>query len=149
MVSHPFKKIRLRWGELMKLFNVFIRPIIEYCCVIYHPLLTQAQSNEIERMQRQAVKLAYGWDKSYSQLCEEKGILSLKKRRENFIDRFIMKTSISDRFGSVWFPLRDTDVHNIRDRRPYKETKAKTSRYYNSPLSFMRRRANDLCAGNT
>ena len=41
--------------ELLSLFNVFVRPVIEYCCTIYHPLLTGAQSDEIEKMQRQVV----------------------------------------------------------------------------------------------
>ena len=58
-------------NELFKLFNVYIRPVIEYCSVIYHPLLTKAQSNEIERYQKQAVKLSFGWNKHYSEICEE------------------------------------------------------------------------------
>ena len=36
-------------NELISLFNVFIRPVIEYCCVVYHPLLTVTQSNAEEK----------------------------------------------------------------------------------------------------
>ena len=55
-VEHIKKKFRARfWAlvhlrnsglcgdQIIQLFNVFLRPIIEYCCIIYHPLLTKAQ----------------------------------------------------------------------------------------------------------
>ena len=128
--------------ELMSLFNVFVRPVIEFCSVIYHPLLTKGQSEELEKMQKQAAKLAFGWEKSYTVICAEQGIETLKTRREKY--NFIIKTLNTERFSSSWFPLREQNNHNLRDRRPYTETQAKTQHYYNSPLSFMRRRANDL-----
>ena len=131
-------------NELMNLFNIFVRPIIEYCCVIYHPLLTVSQSDEIEKMQRQAAKLAFGWHKSYDVICAEQNIQTLKTRREAYIDSFTLKALRSNRFSTSWFPLRDQTEHDLRDRRPYRETRARTKRFFNSPLSFMRRRANDL-----
>ena len=134
-------------AELMSLFNIFVRPVIEYCSLIYHPLLTLAQSETLERMQKQAVKLAYGWDQSYETICDNKGIETLKKRREKYIDRFVSKTLLNSRFSNTWFPVRDPAAMNIRGRRNYIETRARTSRYYNSPLSYMRRRANDLLTG--
>ena len=129
---------------MLNYFFVFIRPVIEYCCVVYHPLLTVCQSNELERMQKQAVKLAFGWEKDYKTICAEKGIQTMKARREAYIDKFVQKTVNSPRFGEEWYPLRDPTGYNIRDRRPFRETNARTQRYYNSPLSFLRRRANDL-----
>ena len=131
-------------AELMSFFEVFIRPVIEYCSLIYHPLLTVAQEKEIEKLQKHAVRLAFGWDNTYEEICQIRNISTLKKRREIYIDGFIMKNVLHHRFKDSWFPLRDADTHNIRDRRPYHETRSKTSRYYNSPLSFLRRSANDL-----
>ena len=78
--------------ELVSLFNVFIRPAIEFCRVIYHSLLTRAQSGEIECMQRQVVKLAYGYDLSYAAACELHGITTLEERREKQVDKFAQKT---------------------------------------------------------
>ena len=57
-----------------------------------------------------------------------------------------MKTTASNRFAETWFPLRDMNDHNIRGKKVYYETQAKTARYFNSPLAFMRRRANALTA---
>lgn len=138
------KRAGISGNELFKIFNVFLRPIIEYCCIVYHPLLTTTQSNIIEKMQKQVVKLAFGWDRDYYVVCAEQDIQTLKKRRENYIDNFVMKAVRSSRFKEAWFPLREPDIYNLRGRRPFIETKAKTKRYYCSPLSFMRRRANDI-----
>ena len=138
------KRSGISGDDLFKLFNVFIRPVIEFCSVIYHPLLTKKQSSTLERMQRQATRLAYGWDISYQDICAIKGITTLEERRTNYIDCFVRKTLQNPRFSNSWFPLRDRDQHNIRDRKIYQETRSRTQRYYNSPLSFLRRRANYL-----
>ena len=60
------------------------------------------------------------------------------------MDRFVAKNVNNVRFREDWFPLRDLEGPDVRDRRVFKETCARTSRYYNSPLAFMRRRANDI-----
>ena len=95
-------------------------------------------------MRKQAAKLAYGFNIDYHSLCQLKGIESLKTRREKYIDRFVMKSMSNTRFNDDWFPLRDQGQMEIRNRRNIAETRARTARYYNSPLAYMRRRANDL-----
>ena len=111
----------------MAMFNVFVRPIIEFCAVIYHPLLTITQSNALERMQKQTVKLAYGWNTDYVTVCAAQGIKSLKQRREEYINRFITKAFENPRFSSSWFPSRDEDLRGIRSRRNLVETRAPVS----------------------
>ena len=108
-------------------------------------MLTVAQNNEIERMQRQVFKLAFGKEKSYLTLCEENGYSTLKERRCAYIDKFVCKAIQNERFSDSWFPKREANGdHGLRNARIYHETRSRTNRHYNSPLSFMRRRANDL-----
>ena len=61
------------------------------------------------------------------------------------MDKFIDKAMRNERFSQVWFPFREqlTD-RELRHTRIYYETKARTKRYFNSPLATMRRRANDM-----
>ena len=70
--------------------------------------------------------------------------MTLKKRRELYIDKFVLKAIDNPRYKNSWFPRREEDQYNLRARRPYVEIRAKTLRYYNSPLAYMKRRANDL-----
>ena len=129
--------------ELFSLYTVFVRPVIEFCAVVYHSLLTSQQSIALERLQKQVIKLAYGWELSYQEACSRYGIESLEDRRKLMLDRFVAKTLRNPRFAEDWYPLRQ-DGPNVRNRRIYMETCARTNRYYNSPLALMRRRANDM-----
>ena len=141
------KRSGFKGKELFELYSIFIRPVIEFCSVIYHSLLTATQTLAIERLQKQVVKLCFGWDNSYTETCALNGITSLEQRRKDGVDRFVLKTVNSKRFAPEWYPLRQAGPE-VRDRRIYYETAARTSRYYNSPLSYMRRRANDLLTGD-
>ena len=118
-----------------------------YCSVVYHSMLTVSQAETIEKMQRQAVRLAFGYRKGYAQLCEENNIETLEYRRSRQVDRFVQKCLTNPRYRDNWFPTRDLNGPEVRDRRIYLEANARTSRFFNSPLSFFKRRANDLLCG--
>ena len=100
--------------------------------------------HEQKALQKQVLKLAFGWGHSYQTMCQIQDIRTLEERRIECIDRFIAKSVNNDRFKESWFPLRTIEGPDVRGRRVFKETCARTSRYYNSPLAFMRRRANDI-----
>ena len=80
----------------------------------------------------------------YQDTCDLHNIESLEQRRKKYIDRFVAKATRNERFAEEWFPQREEAGPEVRERRVFHETYARTNRYYNSPLSFMRRRANDL-----
>lgn len=138
------RRAGFKGDQLLKLFNIFLRPVIEFCCVVYHPLLTATQSDEIERMQKQVVKLAYGYEKSYATICTERNISTLKQRREERVDRFAQKSLKNPRFAPTWYPDRAYEGPNIRSLRRIQEARARTTRFFNSPLANLRRRANTL-----
>ena len=137
------KKSGFKAKELFDLYKIFIRPVIEFCAVVYHSMLTNKQVLEIERLQKQVVKLVFGWEQSYTDICQRYNIETLEERRKTMLDRFVMKTTANPRFSESWYPLR-LPGPEVRDRRIYMEATARTHRYYNSPLATMRRRANDL-----
>ena len=137
------RKAGFKGSDLFDMYKIFVRPIIEFCSTVYHSLLTLTQSEELERLQKQAVKLAYSWEDSYATLCETHSISTLSQRRKEAVDRLVKKTIQNERIAG-WYPIREHMDYNIRGRRIYYETCARTTRYYNSPLSLMRRRANDM-----
>ena len=75
----------------------------------------------------------------------------LEVRRQRRFDAFVRKSAASPRFGLAWFPVRAEDRHGLRSRREIVETAAATRRLFMSPLSAMRRKANELgivsCSG--
>ena len=131
--------------KLFKLYAAMIRPTLETNCVIFHPMLNKGQAAELERLQKQAVKLCFGWNSPYEEICVMNNIDSLAQRRERRIRRFVSKAMMNRKFASRWFVRRPEIENDLRNRRPFVENKAKTERYKNRPLVYMQKIANDLC----
>ena len=132
-----------RGQVLYRLYCCYLRSIIEYCSVVYHPMLTLEQENEVERMHNLAIKVCFGFDKPSDQLKEEQGIESLAARRRRRFDVFLRRALSNPRFKR-WFPPRDGVRTGLRRTRQIKEARSLTWRRFYSPLEALRRRANEL-----
>ena len=69
--------------NLIDVYKLFIQSLLEYYCVSWHSSLTQAQTDDIERVQRTSLKVILGQSYSqYENALETCGLESLSKRRE-------------------------------------------------------------------
>ena len=125
--------------ELAVVYRTVIRPVLDYCAVVYHPMLNDEQDQAVERMQAQALKCIYGYKDSYAVMREKAGVPTHRARRIELCDTFAEKAARSARFQS-WFPLRT--ARSGRRGEEYQEFQARTDRLYNSPLYYFRRRLN-------
>ena len=142
------KRAGIQGQRLLKLYNVFVRSIIETNSVVYHPMMNKSQTAAIERMQKLAVKLCFGFDRHYEEICVTEGIKTLEERRTEAITKFTRKCIDNPRFANKWFIERQAVGTNIRNRRPFIELKARTTKYFNSPLLHIQRTANDIMTTN-
>ena len=101
-----------------------LRPLIEYCNVIYNSMLSVEQSDRLESLQRKALRIIYGFDKDYNTLMEVAGVETLKKRRDDASLKFATKLVNSDRFCNM-FPLNYQHNFNTRKRKKYQGTQRK------------------------
>ena len=128
------KKAGFKSHELVKVYECMLRPIAEYCSCVFYSMITKRDSDELERIQRQALKIIFGYNNSYSQLLEKSGLIRLSEGRENAFLKMSIKLSGDYRFKN-WFPKR---VYRHHEPRPgadvYKLYGASTNRYMNSPL---------------
>ena len=129
--------------NLFRLYACYVRSIIEYRSPVYHSLLTVGQEDQLERLQRHAIRVCYGYEVPVEVHMEASEISTLKARRIKRVDKFIGKVATNPRF-SEWFPPRDGAGRDLRNRREIQETSALTNRRFNSPLAFIKRRANEL-----
>ena len=51
------KYVGVNTEDLLEVYKLFIRSIIEYCSVVYHSRLTEEQSNKIERIQKTCLRV--------------------------------------------------------------------------------------------
>lgn len=122
--------------QLFKLYCCYILSMIEYCSPVYHSLLNTGQGTALERLQRHALRVCFGYESPVEHWMQQFNISSLKDRRSRRCDAFLQKAASNPMFAPSWFPPREGVVRNLRKRRPIHETQAGTLRRFNSPLAF-------------
>ena len=135
------RKSGLRESELLRVYEIYIRPTVEYSAPIYHPMLTGAQETQLERLQFFALKNIYGFMYSHRELLNISKIATLKQRREEICFKFAKKTAANPRF-SAWFPTR-TNSRVRKNKEHYVEMNVRTDRRKNSPIFYYRRILNE------
>ena len=68
--------------QLLKVYVTYIRPLLEYCAPVFHAGLTANQAQQIERVQKRALKIIAGYDNTYQDLLHKFELESLVGRRE-------------------------------------------------------------------
>ena len=137
------KKAGMSEEDLCRAYTTYLRPVLEYSMVAIHSMLTREQSETIDRQQIRALKIVFGFDKHTEYILSRSGLDPLSVRRSQAVDRFANKLVINPRYSHL-FPLRPETMRRSRHSHRYLEEHARTSRLYNSPLFYMRRRLNEL-----
>ena len=68
------------------MYAVFIRPVIEFCCVVYHSLLNDRQDELIDQCQAHALRCIFGKDMSYSKMSTWEKDLKKTARSYQVVD---------------------------------------------------------------
>lgn len=124
--------------DLVYVYITVLRPVIEFASMTYHSLLTSTQSEQIERLQRKAMKIAIGPTISYKTVLGSGVIEKLSTRRKNRFKIFAEKMSCSNKYGRRWFREKEA-AYNTRNPGKFVEQRCKTLRYYKSPINAMTR----------
>ena len=127
--------------DLLAVYKSTLLPCHDYCSVVYHSSLTKYQSDQLERLQAQALKCIYGYQYSYRELLLMTNLKTLRDRREDRCTKFAVK-SLNNPALAGWFPTNNNRTG--RHGKTYQEFFARPSRLQNSPLFDLRRRLNNL-----
>ena len=82
----------------MIVYTPIICPILDYCCVVYHLMLTDEQDQQVERLQAQALKNIFRYKMKYSLMRERAGVTTHRTWRVELCDKFAAKAAGGDRF---------------------------------------------------
>lgn len=136
------KKSGLSENELLHVYKVFIRPILDFAVPTYHPQLTAEMSSNIEHIQASAMKIIFGRLVSYETVLSHSKIEEHWLRRQKIVQKFAIKASRNEAFEENWFPPNPGINYGLRNRKKFLEPVSRTHRYYNSPIQYMRRLLN-------
>ena len=118
---------------LIAVYTTCIRPILEYCNEIWHFNIPEYHSNDIERIQRRALKIIHPLSLSYNEALVVCNISTLHLRREQ-LRRTIFKNKVVPRSS----PLSDLveiaadQGYDLRAGRKFEPIKCTTNRFKNS-----------------
>ena len=140
-VLYHLKKAGFTNSELAKCYRTCIRPVIDYCSVVYHSLLTDQMDQVVEGLQASALRCIYGYEVPYSRMRVLAEVTTLRHRRFEACDKFAAKCLTSRRFQE-WFPLRVSGRAGAWGGEKFMEEFARCDRLRNSPIFYMRRSSN-------
>ena len=130
--------------DLVDCYSCFLRPVLEYCCSVYHPMLNSTQSTSLEKLQYAALKIIFGYNHEKADLLRLSGLSTLEERRKKLFENFCQKIHKNERFRNIWLQERVFEGHDLRRQRIIVEKYARTQRLYKSPIYSIRRKLNDL-----
>ena len=121
--------------ELFDVYNKEVRSVLKFTVPVWHSTLTRNQCNDIESIQKLALKLilqhAY---QSYSKACKFFSTSTLDQRREEICLRFALKNLKAE---NSLFEIAIQDPRLRTRRTRVKDFRCRTSRFQRSSLPYM------------
>ena len=102
-VLRHLKRHGLDEQELVRVYTSILRATVEFCSVVYGSVLTGEQSEDLERLQAQSLKIIFGFNRSASEVRELAGVETLEERRRAALGRFAKKALEGKH--QHWFPV--------------------------------------------
>ena len=110
---------------------------MEDSAVVWHSGLTKQNRNDLERVQKTAVKVILGIKyNNYEEGLKYLKLDSLEDRRKKLSLNFAKKSVRNEKVKS-FFPLNKNKFKNTRNSEKYKVNQFKTNRYKNSSIVYM------------
>ena len=124
--------------ELKNIYFLFVRSVLEQSATVWHSSLTQENKEDLERVQKSAIRIIMGEEfQGYQKSLDKLDIETLDARRETLCLNFALKTSKNPKMKKM-FPLKDK-LHDMQTRQPekYVVQHANTERLKKSSIIYM------------
>jgi hypothetical protein len=117
----------LKASDMIQIYTTKIRPILEYACQAWHPGLPAYLHDDIEQVQRRALKIIFP-SLSYAESLLKSSLQPLQERRNLLCKKFLRNMCHHEhKLHHLLPPLRSTH-HHVRNRCRYQRPKTKTKR---------------------
>ena len=132
------------WEDLKCIYILYVRSILEQSCVVWHSSLTEDNSNDLERIQKCALKIILGNKyNNYDDALQELDLQSLKERRKDLCLTFAKKCLKNEKTKSMFPSKVKTHQMELRSEEIFSVEHANTERYLKSAIPYMQRLMNN------
>jgi hypothetical protein len=117
---------------------LYIRSILEQSCVVWHSSLTAENAQELERIQKAAVRIILGKNfENYEEALDRIDLQPLNVRREELCLKFAIKSLKNPKVRDI-FPKREKSPEMLlRDEEKFVVKHANTERMKQSAIPYM------------
>ena len=124
--------------DLKRIFLTYIRSIVDQLAVVWHSSLTEKNKNDIERIQKVAVRIILGKNyTNYNEGLKKLRLQNLNDRRENACLKFAQKCIKNEKVKNM-FPISVKLSKMIKRKSDkFKVKFARTKRYRQSAIPYM------------
>ena len=132
------------YDDLKIIYVSFIRSLLEQACTVWHSGLTVENTNDLERVQKCALKIILKNSyKNYQNALNILELESLESRREFLCLQFAKKSLKNQKMKNL-FP-HNKKIHKMspRKRQPFKINFTNTDRLKKSPVIYMQQLLNE------
>ena len=143
-VLHTALKFTRNSRDLLIIYKSFIRSKLDQSAAVWHSSLSKNNENDLERVQRSALKVILGEKYiSYESALKNLNLESLYERREALCLKFAKKSLKLKQFQKM-FP-KQNNLHKMETRNPlrYVVNNSNTDRYRRSAIPSMQRMLNE------
>ena len=142
LILHNLFQFDLPSEEMIEIYILYIRSVVENCAVVWHSSLTVGEELDIERIQKCALRIILKNDYlDYASALKHTGLETLKERRVKLCENFA-KSCVKSGKHSEMFPLNSQTVET-RAHETYFVTHAKNGRLAKSAIPYMQRLLNE------
>ena len=143
VILHKLHSFKMPVCELVNIYILYLRSILEQSCQVWHFAITEEENNELERVQKVACRVIL--DSEYSDYETALEVLNLDKlcyRRNQLCLRFAKKCIKFDQTKDM-FPLNPPNQCNTRDSDKYRVKFASKDRLLTSAIPQLQRLLNE------
>ena len=152
---NKMKGFGVKTDELITAWKTMLRPVTEYAVPLWHPGLTDCDSNSIEFLQKKALMFILGCTYidfkryyklgnellSYEDTLNKLELTTLKERREILTNKFAINTARNENHNDMFIKSQSRNT-KTRNMFVIEEPFCKTLRYYKSAIPYMSRLLN-------
>ena len=123
------------YPDIFQVYTSIIRSLLEYACEVWHPGLTSGLSEELESIQKRALKIILP-DHCYNDALLELSTSTLHHRRVNLCQKMFQEISKPEHKLHHLLPPARNVATNLRKNLQYELPKVRTMRLKNSPINY-------------
>ena len=143
-ILHKAKKFTNNTRDLKQIYMLQIRSKLDQSAVVWHSSLSQKNRNDLERVQKSAMRVILGDSyRGYKDALETVGLMTLEERRNQMCYRFAKQCLKLDKMKKFFIRNKNGHAMEVRGSEFYKVDRYKTERFRKSAIPFMIKMLND------